>query len=52
MLGPTYLGRKVIKLKILEIPLELNLCWVEAAVLYDIEDTATILVVNKLDKQD
>eukprot|EP00106_Octopus_bimaculoides_P014341 XP_014781783.1 PREDICTED: probable serine/threonine-protein kinase nek3 [Octopus bimaculoides] len=48
MLVPTYLGRRVTKINLDQVPPELNISWLVAAVLFDIEETATILEVHRM----
>ncbi|XP_036364761.1 uncharacterized protein LOC118765946 [Octopus sinensis] len=48
LLVPTHLGRRVTKIKIDLVPPELDMSWLVAAVLYDIEDTTTILDVRRV----
>lgn len=50
-LTPAYLGRRVAKLTVHEIPPELSICWLVAAVSFNIGDIVTILQVKKLHHQ-
>lgn len=47
-LVPIHLGWRVTRIKIGEVPLEINIFWLMATVLFDMKDIAIIVEVHKL----